>query len=287
MVTAEQIEKNIIPASYERPAPGKIKYAGLKYPTEAGVKDLYATVFNRYVPRIPLKTVSQEVRARNGWTDLPEEIEASRHEVETGEFYQRATGNHKAGDPKTEIVAKTETTMVPDPDVIWVGRITDGLLWCEAMPVISPHRVASRKLLKDFLHNVPAGDNGTEARCSMTFIRDGQEFSFGPRLLDTEPGEITNSPHSIAARRDPNEDLDLSAPRYEEREFEPRIRRYPDFDLHYLKRGDRVVYQGQGWPRPRTNGGEPWRMEFVLRPPSEGPSLVQSGISAGNTVRLI
>lgn len=279
MVTQEQIKNNLIPAVFERPVPGVIKFAGLNRPVEAGEKDRYAEVFNRYVPRIPLKNVPHDIRVRNGWSELPEEIVTGQREVETGETYQRAHGEHKAGDPKTELVKDVEVTMVPDPDVIWVGRIVDGLVWLGV--------VESRKRLKDFLHNVPSGEQGTAARCSMTFIRGDQEFAFGPRILDTEPGEITNSPDSVPLRRDPNADLDLAAPQYEEREFAPRIRRYPDFDLHYLKRGDRVVFQAQGWPRPRTNGGEPWRMEFSLRPPSEGRSHVQSTTGLDKRIRLV
>lgn len=278
-MTAEQIEKNIIPAVFERPVNGKIKYAGLNSQGSQNVNDLYSAVFNRYVPRVPLSGVPMDVRIRNGWNEIPEEIVTGEEKVETGEVYQRATGGHKAGDPKTELVKQKEVTLVPDPDVIWVGRITDGLVWLGV--------VESRARLKDFLHNVPSGEIGTSARCQMVLERGDDRFEFGPRLLDEEPGEITNSPQSRRIERRENQDLNIDDPMYESMAFEPRIRRYPNFDLHFLKRGDQVTFTAQGWPRPRTNGGEPWTMRFVLRPPSEGPSHVASNTGVDPTIRLV
>lgn len=286
MVTAERIEKPLpIPAVYERPRrEAGIRFAGLH--TSRGGRDLYDIIFNRYAPKIPLARVSQEVRIRNGWADIPEEVVVDQKWEETGEIYQRAATRAdgkkvEAGEPKVELVKSKELTMVTDPNTLWVGRLTDGLVWLGV--------VQSRKLLKDFLHNVPAATptSGTSARCEMVFERGDRRFSLGPRILDEEPGEIANSPDNRRLERDRDEDLNVMAPQYAESAFEPRLRLYPDADLHYLMRGDRISFTAQGWPRPRTNGGEPYVIRFELRPPSEGSSQVEAPVGIDNTVRLI
>ncbi len=268
----------VVKASYELPRPQRrgqtIKYAQLNM----GRTDIYDYIFNRYCPRIELRTLSEEKRAsiisevrypnqggfqRTSWSELPEFVQVGDTVVETGETYKRATGEHQAGDPKVEVVKDTLPLLVPDPDVIFVGRLSDGLVWLGVME--------SRKLFKDMMHSVAGGSgfsNGVDASIEFVFTRDGRATRWGDVLLDTEPGEIRNSPEQTYDTVP--DQITWAAPSVTQT-WTPELLTDPRYGMHYLKRGDKVEISARGWPRPKVSFDN---MTWVLKPPSEGPSAV-------------
>jgi hypothetical protein len=105
-------------------------------------------------------------------------------------------------------------------------------------------------------------------------------------MKEIEPGAVVNSPYSphtplVQATIDEN---DIYSEQTEAPEWTPAIRKDGLLGLHYLMRGDVVRITGKGWPRPRQGHFE---AEYHLRPPSEGPSLVEQDLGGSEIIDLI
>ena len=301
---------------YPRLRDRPINFASLRTRT-----DLYDKVFRTYVPYIPLELVDPEHRRALGWQNYPLTLHEGEHgEEETGETYKRATGDHIAGDSKMRPVPCEHPQMVPDPDVLYVGRLLDGLVWTGVFD--------DRTLAKHILDST--GNSGDQRVSGISGILRGGEFAavtmqpvlsretveaaqdgvfdqasdiknmildegrsptinLSAFIKDVEPGEVINSSHTthktitagvIAAGSTPG---DMWAERLAEADWNPQIRLDSRFGLHYLKRGDRVHIETKGWPRPSS---EPRAMDWVLRPPAEGRSDVQSSEGQTGIVNL-
>ena len=273
-------EMPLVKAHYEHPVTRtggeQVRYAHAHIRT-----DVYEAIFNQYCPRIPLASlpterrqgISTEVLTPKGrewrvqrWDMLQEEVRIEGDgEHETGEVYQRDFPDRgiKKGDPKTRQSSHSARVHVPDPDVIWIGRISDGLAWLGI--------VESRKLFKSMLHE---SSGQTDGQVEFLFRRDGRTTRWGDVIVDQEPGEIVNSPSAESLeflRGGQGRQIDWR-PSGQLPPWDAKIATDPEFGLHFLKRGDEVIIRGQGgWPKPRSPEFE---MRWVLRPPSEGSSFV-------------
>ena len=294
---------------YPRLRDRPINFAGMRNRT-----DLYEKIFKHYCPLVQLDSIDMEQRRSLGWHDHPVTEHEDHGEEPTGEVYKRATGDNEAGDPKMRPSPCTHFGMCPDPDVIYIGRIIDGLVWAGVF--------ASRQTGKHLLDSVGGGG---ERRVSglAGLLRGGESANFifepvirnemiesakngvldgapevrdrilngeSPRLnlsafiKDTEPGEVINSSHPAGALlTNATSSTDMWAERAAESDWVPEIRVDSRFGLHYLKRGDKLRVQTDGWPRPSsplaTN-------EYILRPPSEGPSHVPTRSAEDGVVNL-
>ena len=250
----------IVKAAYELPrvdSKGKlIRYARLN----RGRTDLYDKIFNDHCPKVPLESIPKERR----------EILHSEYRDLEGQWYKSRSwdsiNTHIRVEPDNEDSELTPI-MVPDPDVIFVGALSAGLVWLKLF--------ADRMIYKNFMHEV---NHQTDGRCEATFYRDGQEsVRLGEIVLDNEPGDIINSPEvlpsAVSAKiaRDRAASGDMWRDAYTSDEWDPIVRVDNRFGLHYLKRGDKIVLHAKGWPRP---GSPEIERTYILKPPSEGESFV-------------
>jgi hypothetical protein len=271
VVTAEApaIVMPLVKARYELPTLGPdnkpLRYAHLHRRT-----DLYDLIFNRHCPTVRLEDIPAERRAgiRSDYRDLDGDWHTDRS-WDTIATMVRVPGS----DPETP---RLEPVMVPDPDVIWVGAISNGLVWLKLFQYL--------RLYNSFMGEV---NSGTEGRCEATFYREGQSaVRLGKVIKDNQPGEILNSPETAPSVVDPRaaaEREDMWRESYVADEWDPIVRIDRRFGLHYLKRGDRIVLHFKGWPRPNTPETE---RVFVLKPPSEGNSFVPAAKESADIVDL-
>jgi len=266
-----------------------------------GRTDIYEQIFNKYCPDIPLEMLTETRRLELGYEDFPLEGEGHKKCKEM-EASEDAICPHKV------------KTLVPDPEVIWVGRLLDGLIFSGV--------IETRKIAKNLINNIPAGrtfrESGTagqftgggvvslefkavEPRKEMyTALRKGTfdnqptikrliengvapTINMGTIVKDAEPGEILNSPQVVKPEQLAAGEVDMWEAGTSEFSFEPDIRLDNRFGLHYLKRGDQVTIKGAGWPRPRI---QEFEHKWILRPPSEGSSLVQQDAGGDDVVQL-
>ena len=204
---------------------------------------------------------------------------------------------------------------IRDPDVLWVGRLLDGFV---ALGLFS-----SRSFVKNMLKTVTSGRTtrppglpgtlrgGGEVGFSITpvfraemyeSLQKGQlermsqqvldrikkfespEIALGEPIKHNEPGEVRNSPvFDINASLTEDEMDDMWASQMASDEWDPKMRRDTRFGLHYLKRGDRIDVNVQGFPRPSTEYTE---HTWILRPLSEGSSYVATQSGDPGTVNL-
>mgnify|MGYP001596537906 FL=1 len=191
----------------------------------------------------------------------------------------------------------SDRPMIQDPLVLYVGPITDGI--CLYAPEItgratwpSEGGVENRRpRLKHLLSNTGASGramNWNSRNSRLTFIREGKgPVALASRLLEAEPGELMNSfemiqdpetgeiaPWELLRRRDES----LATTHLGERparQFEPTIREDKRYGLHYLRRGDKLVFE---YTHRRAGL---IRMEFELKPLSEGSSILTPAQSTG------
>ena len=274
-----------IKAVYELPPPYlrvKIRYAHLHRRT-----DIYDEIFQRECPRVPLHTVPRDVRLRMGWSELDAHVKTNERYEPGREVYRQAyhhpdlDQDFEAGDPKMEYVYDEEEITVPDPDVLWVGRFSDGLVALEI--------VESRKLYKSFVHSIKGGrgqPGGVDSQCQIVFQRPGERpINFSDIVLDAEPGEMIHSPADVPMSED-GQPRSLFHSTAAGQSWNTAIRIDPDYGLHYLKRGDVITLRAQGWPKPMTHDGNPYEMKWILRPVSEGPSYVAPRTGEEDMIQL-
>ena len=253
-----------IESPYDPNNPKKIKYAKIW----SGDLSIYEKIYNKYAPKIPLADVERQLRRRFGWDDFP--LEYTTQEP-TGELYK---SGEREGQPKVDKV--TNPVMVSDPDVFWVGRFVSGLVFANIFP--------DRKTAVNFLGNsIPDLGNmagGTSAYTYLTWQRPGgPEVNVGFAICQREPGELMQG-DVIPAGMGPQSREPAELERWATQEaamaitndFEPVIIQDP-FGMFYLKRGDIITAKVRGWPHPNTNKGLEYERRYVLKPPSEGPSL--------------
>ena len=191
---------------------------------------------------------------------------------------------------------------IPDPDVLYVGPLTDGI--ATYLPQITyairgeSERPASdkRRLIKSIVMDLEAGDRARNfdirdvafimLRPSWPKTRDGQpqQLRLSDRIVDVEPGELINS---YAMTQDP-ETMDTrwverAGPKDEQGRksvipFVPKIRLDKRWGLHYLRRQDRFSFSFT------DRRGNRQTMDFVLRLLSEGSSLVTPEIRTQQAV---
>lgn len=193
--------------------------------------------------------------------------------------------------PEAIMTAIREKYAPAKEDVLYVGPLIDGL--CLFAPQLvgvatwpSEGGVEDRRRrLKHLLSSAGAdgrAGNWNIRGAKLSLTRAGRLVVLGARVSETEPGELINSYQMI---QDP-ETGETSAweflkPRSAAeatahfgdrpaKPFEPIIREDKRFGLHYLLRGDLVVLEYTH----RRSGAV--RMEFVLKPLSEGASLLPS-----------
>lgn len=317
-------------AQFEIPK-GIVNFANLRTRT-----DVYVDIFDRYCPKISLESLPESRRFALGYEDVPlsggpihkacseakethgiaveEAVKAHRLATETAG--DDGVDAFKPGDvsPIVDFCPHRELTEVHDPDVLWVGRVLDGLT---AFGVFS-----SRRLAKSLINTIPLGRpfraNGiagqftgggivqmwfkpAEPRKQMIESAQGGGFNTDPAIRDmilrgeaptiamgtiikdAEPGEIRNSPTVYDKETPPGEDVDMWAAGKTESSWEPTLRLDNLYGMHYLKRGDEITIAAEGWPRPSTPAFE---HKWILKPISEGPSLVQQDAGGNNVVQL-
>ena len=190
----------------------------------------------------------------------------------------------------------SERPMIQDPDVLYVGPLTDGL--CLYAPEIvgkatwpsegTPEHRRSR--LKHLLMNTGAegrATNWNSRNSRLTFVRGTTSVSPGGRVVESEPGELLNS---YTMLQDPETGewraWELLHQKQEAlattqmdgrfvRPFEPLIREDKRYGLHFLRKGDKLVFE---YTHRRAG---PIRMDFTLRPLSEGSSLLTPDRAGG------
>ncbi len=285
---------------------------GIKYASVHRRTDVYAEIFERYAPYVPLSSLTAAQMSGLGVEDVePTQPEHPKNRCkEAVEAYAATEGDEKREPARCPHIANV---LIADPDCIYVGRILDGL--------VSFGVFSSRRLAKNLLNNIPAGqtfsDPGTPGRftgggdVAMSFkaveprqqmikaategkfneqitdmiLRDGiaPTINMGTIIKDAEPGEILNSAKIVTTEDSPDDEVDMWEAGEAEIAFSPRIRLDNRFGLHYLKRGDTIVIKGSGWPRPRV---EEFEHTWVLRPMSEGPSIVQRDPGGNEIIQL-
>ena len=307
-----------IKPKYEIPV--GIAYANIR----KGRADIYSQIFEKYCPTIPVNLISKSQRIELGYEDLDlggekihkacaeaKEAHAKAIESEQGVF---AGDDIDVPDISTFCPHLEIAQFVPDPEVIYVGRLIDGLIFSGVFE--------SRKLGKNLINNIPAGrtfrESGTagqftgggivklefkavEPRREMyealargifddspsvkKLIENGEAptINMGTIIKDAEPGEILNSASVIKPEQLASGEVDMWEAGETALHFEPKIRIDNRFGLHYLKRGDQVTVSGSGWPRPRV---QEFEHKWILRPPSEGSSLVQQDSGGDDVVQL-
>lgn len=315
------------PRHYELPT--GITYASLV----RGREDIYRQIFTKYCPVVPLETLTESKRIELGYQDMPldegpvhkecaEAKEARAMAIET----QRAEDQNfiNAGEPVPDDRAELPEprafcphqgapTEVPDPDVLYVGRIIDGLTWLRVFE--------SRKLAKNLINNIPASQTFTRRGISGMFtgggevswsfspakpraemykslgkgafsagtervIRDGigPTINMGTIIKNAEPGEILNSPTTVTPKQVGEGEVDMWEAGEAEFKFEPKIRLDNRYGMHYLKRGDEInIISLGGWPKPRTPA---FNHTWSLIPPSEGPSYVKRDEGGNDEIYL-
>jgi|TARA_R110000823_G_scaffold29554_1_gene85594 hypothetical protein len=280
-----------IKPQYEMPQ--KITFGGLPRRT-----DVYDQVFETYCPIVPLDSLSPAKKAMLDY----DKIERTRVHKACAESKEREDG----------ICPHFESIDIPDPDVLYVGRFLDGLVDLQVFE--------SRKLAKNLINNIPAGATfrqpgisgqftgggkvnmwfkAAEPRAEMyealakgqfsgqpeveTLIRNGEAptIAIGTIIKDAEPGEIINSPTVVDVP--PGEEVDMWEAGLTESSWKPKIRLDRRYGLHYLKRGDEITISGAGWPKPRV---QPFEHKWVLKPRSEGRSLVQQDAGGNDVIQL-
>ena len=292
--------------------PTGLSYASIR----RGRTDIYSQIFNKYCPAVVLETMTEIRRKELEYGDLPLEGDGHKACTEAKEAHAKAIelAEVEGAGPIGDYCPHKVKTLVPDPDVIWVGRLLDGLIFSGV--------IETRKIAKNLINNIPAGrtfrESGTAGqftgggivriefkavapRAEMyralvkgTFdnqptvkklIENGEAptINMGTIIKDAEPGEILNSPDVVKPEQVTAGEVDMWEAGETEVMFEPSIRLDNRYGLHYLKRGDQVTISGSGWPRPRVTE---FLHKWVLRPPSEGPSLVQQDAGGDDVIQL-
>ena len=198
--------------------------------------------------------------------------------------------------PKITVTTKNtkgevERTEVPDPDVIWVGDILDGL--CLYLPEINQaafsHNPSTqpddlRRHLKSLLRDTATGGEVQATHFlvqELVFLMRRQSWAkakgqdtpawvrLNDRLRENTPGELLNSPQIVQD----DETMELQIKGFGKdgianQPVEPVIREDKRFGLHYLKKGDEFTFT---YKDRRKNAHT---LRFILRPLGEGSSLV-------------
>ncbi|HHT9130872.1 MAG TPA: hypothetical protein ACFYED_00090 [Candidatus Tripitaka californicus] len=185
-----------------------------------------------------------------------------------------------------------DATPIPDPDVLYVGPLIDGIaLYMPQITFGIPNesdRPASdkRRLIKSILLDLQGGDRARMfdirdvlfimLRAGWPKTRNGepQQLRLSDRVVENEPGELTNSYEQTS-------DPETMETKWMERQgpkdaqgrkslipFAPKIRIDKRWGLHYLRRDDRFTFSFT------DRRGFKQTMDFSLRPLSEGSSLV-------------
>ena len=284
-----------------------------------GRNDIYEQIFEQYCPTIPVDLLSNSQRVELGYEDLSLGSTEPMHKAcaeakAAASVYVKASEDEEPRDVSFYCPHNEPAALVPDPEVIYVGRLIDGLVFSGVLE--------SRKIGKNLINNIPAGrtfrESGTagqftgggvvklefkavEPRREMyealargvfndqptikKLIENGEAptINMGTIIKDAEPGEILNSPDVVKSEDVASGEIDMWEAGNSEFTFSPKIRLDNRFGLHYLKRGYQVTISGAGWPRPRV---QEFKHKWVLRPPSEGRSLVQQDAGGDDIVQL-
>jgi hypothetical protein len=283
--------ETLIKPKYDMPQ--KITYGGLPKRT-----DVYSQVFDTYCPVLSLDDIRHSRQSELGYDDIPRTVV---HKLCA-----------EAKEREDQMCPHVEPIQVPDPDVLFVGRLLDGLTEYQVFD--------SRKLAKNLINNITAGRTfrepgiagqftgggvvnmwfkAKEPRAEMyealekgvfsgspqieELIRNGiaPTIAIGTVVKDAEPGEILNSPTVVDIQQEG--EVDMWEAGLTESTWVPKIRLDRRYGLHYLKRGDEITISGSGWPRPRI---EEFEHRWVLRPRSEGASLVQQDAGGHDVIQL-
>jgi hypothetical protein len=299
--------KKLTEAQYEIPR-------GVKYASLHKRNDVYAEIFERYAPYVPLSSLtpaqSSSLSVEGVEPTIPEHPKhRCKEALETAKALKDDAGKSPA-----PLCPHQIDLLIADPECIYVGRLIDGL--------VSFGVFNTRRLAKNFLNNIPAGTTFREPGIAGQFTGGGVvEMSFqaveprqemyaalekgafsnqpqvedlirsgvaptinmGTIIKDAEPGEILNSPDIVTTDTSIDDETDMWEAGQAEIDFSPRIRLDNRFGLHYLKRGDTINIKGVGWPRPRV---QEFEHTWVLKPMSEGPSLVQRDPGGNEIIQL-
>ena len=309
---------DIIKPRYEMPI--GIAFANIR----KGRTDIYSQVFEKYCPPVPVNMLTEARRLELGYEGLSIGGDTPTHDAcaEAKEAYEAAveaaiesdSDEEPNPDISTYCPHREPAALVPDPEVIYVGRLIDGLVFTGA--------IENRKVGKNLINNIPAGRTFRESGTAGQFtgggvvklefkaveprkemydalrkgVFDGQAaikkmiengeaptINMGTIVKDAEPGEILNSANVIKSEQLAAGDVDMWEAGETELHFDPVIRLDNRFGLHYLKRGDQVTISGSGWPRPRV---QEFEHKWILKPPSEGISFVQQDSGGDDVVHL-
>ena len=163
----------------------------------------------------------------------------------------------KRGDPE-EMQKALPRLLFDNPKlltkVLYIGPLLDGLVRWGIF--------ASRSAAKSFFGDVQFGVPHNRWRKAEFKIKRAGKSEFVALkygAVDSEPGEIVNSPR---------EDTEESTPGYTHLVWNPVIREERKFGLHMLFEGDEIEMWSQGRGRDKT----PILRRFKLRPLSEGDS---------------
>ncbi len=296
-----------IKPQYEMPQ--RITFGGLPRRT-----DVYDQVFETYCPVVSLDSLSpgKKVQAEYNKIERTRSHKACKEATAAHAAAVEEAGEGKAVDSVDTFCPHLEGIMVPDPDVLYVGRFLDGLVDLQVFE--------SRKLAKNLINNIPAGRTfrqpgisgqftgggkvnmwfkAAEPRAEMyealakgqfsgqpeveNLIRNGEAptIAIGTIIKDAEPGEIINSPTVVDVP--PGEEVDMWEAGLTESSWVPKIRLDRRYGLHYLKRGDEITISGAGWPKPRV---QQFEHKWILKPRSEGRSLVQQDAGGNDVIQL-
>lgn len=291
-------------AKYEIPR-GKVNFAGLRSRT-----DIYSEIYERYCPVVDIQDIPQPKLAQLGWLDMLPKTGGGGVAHPSNRCSDAKDNDGICPHP----AENAESVYVPDPDVLWVGRLIDGLT---ALGVFS-----SRKFAKSLINTMPAGAEGPisglpgrltgggkvgvwfkpaeprqemikaaatglmdpwQRQRDMVLQGEAPTIALGDVIKDAEPGEIINSPRTLERGQESATEVDMWEAGLTEFEFNPRIRLDNRFGLHYLKRDDEIIIEGEGFPRPSSpRFREVWR----LRPISEGTSHVQQDSQGDDVIQL-
>ena len=302
--------------NYELPV--AITYASIS----RGIRETYDKVFEKYCPKVKLSTLTPSMRSQLNYEDMEAvTFEHPNHDCPEAQRDLRATQidspvddfSPAAEDALAPECPHTTDTEVQDPDVLYVGRLLDGLTWLQVFD--------SRKLAKNLINNIPAGQTFTRNGISGMFTGGGEvsllfkangarkemidaanagkfnrqitdlvllkgeapTINMGTIIKNAEPGEILNSPKTVTPEEVAEGEVDMWEAGESEFTFNPSIRLDNRYGLHYLKRGDEINIIGSGWPKPNT---PPFNHTWRLQTPSEGLSYIRMDEAGNDIVEL-
>lgn len=196
----------------------------------------------------------------------------------------------KSKDIKGNLVDMPDPKGMIDPAIIWCGPFLDGLEYLGIFSAAPGYTI--RRRAKTFFFEVSQPDKPHRFRYFRVHDRaGGMEWPYegtpyrdpldlvhisGAQGETVEPGGMSNSPTRTVAGGSIWES-------HTEYIWDPEITLDPDYELHIMRRGDKIVTT-QPNPNPRQRGTI--EQTFVLRPPSEGTSLMPAMVNDVQVTRL-